>query len=292
MEQKKEKTQSIVYSSNESAETLFERIKDWDIHTQVKFAVSVDNQQRKDLFKKMIECVTDDALRQNLLLIAQRIEQAGFDVSGYSASEIEHYQSLFAEHFFTVLHSKNYQTYIEDKIRELHFYCDGLTQDLKTKQYEFLEDRQQDKNQLTEAERYKHFLESLLVCSSKPIPKQNETKTDKLKAELGKYGFFELPTVKQLSEPNKQTIVELISENPMPYGIAMFDYLGFLKHLKTEHFKTDNRLFKEVANWFEVSERMVKGNIYVLNEFSKENRVRYTADQQKETVQIDYQNLK
>lgn len=123
-------------------------------------------------------------------------------------------------------------------------------------------------------------------------PQQNETKTDKLKAELGKYGFFELSKVKQLSEPNKQSLIELISTNDLPYSIAMFEYLGFLKHLKAEHFTTDYKLFKAVAKWFEVAERAVKGNIYVLNEHSKENRTRYTADQQKQTVQKDYEKIK
>ena len=123
-------------------------------------------------------------------------------------------------------------------------------------------------------------------------PQQTETKTDKLKAELGKYGFFELLKVKQLSEPNKQSLVELISTNDLPYSIAMVEYLGFIKHLKAEHFTTDYKLFKAVANWFEVDERAVKGNIYVLNEFSKENRKRYTADQQKQTVQKNYEVLK
>ena len=123
-------------------------------------------------------------------------------------------------------------------------------------------------------------------------PQQTETKTDKLKAELGKYGFFELPKVKQLSEPNKQNLVELISTNDLPYSIAMFEYLGFLKHLRAEHFTTDYKLFKAVARWFGITERAVKGNIYVLNEHSKENRTRYTADQQKQTVQKDYEKLK
>jgi hypothetical protein len=123
-------------------------------------------------------------------------------------------------------------------------------------------------------------------------PQQTETKTDKLKIELGKYGFFELSKVKQLSEPNKQRLTELINTNDLPYSIAMFEYLGFLKHLKAEHFKTDYKLFKAVANWFEVNERAVKGNIYVLNEISKENRTRYTADQQKQKVQKDYEALK
>lgn len=119
-----------------------------------------------------------------------------------------------------------------------------------------------------------------------------ETKTDKLKTVLSEHGFFELTKVKQLSEQNKQSLVELISTNDLPYSIAMLDYLAFLKHLKAEHFKSDKKLFKAISEWFGTSERAVKGNIYVLNEISKENRTRYTADQQKQTVQKNYEALK
>lgn len=121
-------------------------------------------------------------------------------------------------------------------------------------------------------------------------PKQ--TNTDKLKAEMGKYGFFELPKIIQLSEPNKQSLIELINTNDLPYSIAMLEYLGFIKHLKVEHFTTNYKLFKAVANWFEVTERAVKGNLNVLNEKSKENRTRYTADKQKQIVQKNYEALK
>lgn len=177
MTQKKDKTESIVFSNDESTEILFEYIKGWQITSQVEFAVSFDNPKRKELFEKIFKVVTNETIKQNISLIVQRIEQAAFQISGYTPSEIEHYQSLFAKEFYTVLHSENYQTYIEDKIRELLFYCKGLEQDLRTKQYEFLEDREQDKNQLTEAERYKVFLENLLIHLNTPSPQQTETKT-------------------------------------------------------------------------------------------------------------------
>lgn len=121
---------------------------------------------------------------------------------------------------------------------------------------------------------------------------QTETKTGKLTAVLGKYGFFELPKVKRLSEPYKQSLVELISSNGLPYTIAMLDFLGFIRHLKTEHFTSDYKLFQTVAIWLEVSARTIKGNVYVLNEKSSEDRTRYTADQQKKKVQKNYEELK
>jgi hypothetical protein len=132
---------------------------------------------------------------------------------------------------------------------------------------------------------FKNWIESLQS-------QQGETKTDKLKGELIKYGFFELSIVKQLSEPNKQSLIELLSTNNLPYCIAMFEYLGFLKHLKAKYFNSDKNLFKEVSNWFDVTDRAVKGNIYVLDDFSNENKARYTAHLQKQIVQRDYEKLK
>lgn len=123
---------------------------------------------------------------------------------------------------------------------------------------------------------------------------QAETKTDKLKAVLGKYGFFELPKVKPLSEPNKVKLVELLNEKGLPYSIAMFDFLGYLKHLQDNHFPIKKILFKEVAKWFNSDKegRAVKGNISSLLKNTTENKDRYTAHLHKETVQKDYQALK
>jgi hypothetical protein len=129
-------------------------------------------------------------------------------------------------------------------------------------------------------------------CEHDLAPEKTETKTDKLKARLGEYGFFELPMVKQLSTENQQRLIELISAKGLPYTIAMIEHLGFLKHLKAEHYSAETKLFKAVANCFGGTDRAVKGNYYVLNEFSNENRTRYTADQHKQTVQKDYEALK
>ena len=121
-----------------------------------------------------------------------------------------------------------------------------------------------------------------------------ETKVDKLKAELYKFGFFELPNVKTLSEPNKQCLVELISNNGLPYTIAMFDYLGFLRHLETNYIPVKAKLNIEVSKWFNSDKdgRAIKGNIACLNEKTNENKKRYTAYKHKETVKNDYEMLK
>ena len=131
-------------------------------------------------------------------------------------------------------------------------------------------------------------------CEHNLPPQQAETESDKLKAELGKYGFFELTVVKQLSEPNKQKLIELISSNDLPYKIAMCNYLGFLNHLEKEYFQTKYKLHIEVAKWFNSDKkgRAVKGNISSLLTNTTENKSRYTAHTHNETVKEDYQKLK
>ena len=119
-----------------------------------------------------------------------------------------------------------------------------------------------------------------------------ETKTQRLKSALSEVGFFDLPMVQALSESNKQKLVETISTNKLPFAIAMFEHLKFIKHLEKEYFKLKPHLYKAIAEWFDVGVRTVKGNILVLMRTSKENRVRYTADQQKEIAQIEYEKLK
>ena len=133
-------------------------------------------------------------------------------------------------------------------------------------------------------------IESFIIHLKNPPPQQAETKTDKLKTELGKYGFFELPKVKELSASNKQSLIELISKNPMPYGIAMFDFLDFCEYLDREQgtkYKANNilsKLFKENAKDGTSAKHYRRSLIKLLP--------RYKAGEYKETVKKDYQKLK
>lgn len=134
------------------------------------------------------------------------------------------------------------------------------------------------------------LIEQLIQKFEALATQQTETKTDKLKTELGKYGFFELPKVKQLSEPKKQSLIELISINPMPYGIAMFDYLGFCEYLDGEQgkkYKTDkilSRLYNENAKDGTSAKHYRRSLIRPMP--------RYKAGEYKETVKEDYETLK
>lgn len=141
---------------------------------------------------------------------------------------------------------------------------------------------------------YAHTLYLFRTWIENQFPENFETKTDKLKTQLGQYGFFELPKIKKLSDSNKIKLVELMSENGLPYSIAMFVFLEFIAYIRENHFKNYGELNVEVAKWFFASKdgRSVKGNISVLSKNSTENSQKYTSHIHREQVQKDYNNLK
>jgi hypothetical protein len=94
-----------------------------------------------------------------------------------------------------------------------------------------------------------------------------------------------------LDEEKKEKLFELLRSNQLPYCIAMFVYLGFIKQI-TKRFKVKDTMFKKIGTWFNVNYRQVKGNINVLNEGSNEDTERYTSHDFKYKVKEDYLNLK
>ena len=81
------------------------------------------------------------------------------------------------------------------------------------------------------------FLENELnnLPSKQPAgPDIEQPNTKRLKNELKKYGFYDLTKVSELRE-NSDKLIQLLSDNELPYQIAMLYYLGFLKHLEKEY---------------------------------------------------------
>lgn len=119
---------------------------------------------------------------------------------------------------------------------------------------------------------------------------QTETKADKLKEQLKKYGFFLLPKVNLLSEINKKVLIDLISKNKMPYGIAMFDFLGFCEYLDIQQgtkYKADiilSRFFNEKAKDGTSAKHYRRSLVKIT--------LRYKAGDYKDTVQRNYEELK
>lgn len=123
---------------------------------------------------------------------------------------------------------------------------------------------------------------------SKPEP----DKITMLSAALKKYQFEHLTSVIRLTDNARQNLVKLMAIRELPYQIAMLEQIGFIDHLKKRFFKTNEKLFKGLATVLLANERSVKGNIYVLNSRSTENRSRYTAHLHIDEVTKDYEKLK
>jgi hypothetical protein len=130
--------------------------------------------------------------------------------------------------------------------------------------------------------------------ASEVIEEANEKMKKVLYAEFKRYGFFDLPKVKNLSDSNKEKLIESINKNQLPCKIAMIDYLGFISHLEMNHFDSKAEMHKKIAKWFcsDKLGRSVRGNINSLSKKSKENKTRYTAYKCLKEVKNFYIKLK
>ena len=132
-----------------------------------------------------------------------------------------------------------------------------------------------------------------LLSNQQPQPQKPEpTKAEKLQEGLSKYGFENLPKVKTLNENQRQNLICKLSENNLPYQIAMLNFLGFFEYMKSNHTNTNEMLFKRLSEILDKPQRMVSGNFFVLNPRTTENKTRYTAHTHIETVEKDYKMLK
>lgn len=112
-----------------------------------------------------------------------------------------------------------------------------------------------------------------------------------LKRGLTEYGFFNLPKIKAIQDPqNIEKLVEYILKKQLPEKIAMLVYLEFPEFI-VENTKTKQDMFQQMSKILGVPERAIKGNIYVLNSKSGEDKTRYTSHLHIENTKKFYKNL-
>ena len=99
----------------------------------------------------------------------------------------------------------------------------------------------------------------------------------KLRSDLNARDFYKLKQVKELSDPAKEKLIWFINNNELPYQVAMFDFLGFIDFYENEYGYSRIVIYRKIAEILTVTPRMVKGNYLVLQDFSKEDRKRYTS---------------
>lgn len=194
------------------------------------------------------------------------------DLSEYGCSNLSKEPNITCG-MFEYFTGKNSYSDIS-KILESHFAVRGC---LKTKTDiidDFIKDHRNE------------IVERLQFLNSQPI----RVKADILKENLQKGGFFNLEKVQSLSEIGQNELIKLLSDNEMPYGIAMFDYLGFCVFLDKEKgtkYKTNHFLSKLYNKKAKDGTQAKHYRNSLIN-----NKSRYTSYLHKETVAKDYEQLK
>ena len=138
-----------------------------------------------------------------------------------------------------------------------------------------------------------NFLTKSPLSFSQALSKSHilPSKSQILKESFRSHGFFELKKIEELHIDKIDILFNEICLNDLPFKIAMMDYLGFLKHLSTQYFNTKGEINKFLAKNFDTTDRNVRGNINVLQGYSKEDKERYTAHLFIEKVKEFYQTL-
>lgn len=171
-----ETTETSLNNTNEKAESIYNKIKNFKLENQIKFVLSLENQIRGELFDMIYKNATDITIKENIKNIINRIKKSKIQIADYTESEIEYYQNIFLDEFQKILHHTDEdKILIEDKISEIKLYCFSIEQDLKFKNYEFIEARERDNTNLFGAIRYKIYLENLIANFNELSIQKNET---------------------------------------------------------------------------------------------------------------------
>ena len=120
-------------------------------------------------------------------------------------------------------------------------------------------------------------------------PQPIQTKTDVLKDNLQKGGFYNLKKVQSLSEIGQNNLIELLLQS-MAYSIAMFDYLGFCEFLDKEK-ATKYKANHYLSKLFNDNAKDGTQARHYRNSLMS-NKPRYTSYLHKEKVIKDYEQLK
>lgn len=110
--------------------------------------------------------------------------------------------------------------------------------------------------------------------------------------EVQKYEFFSLPKLSVLNLPKKKLLITKMTGQPLPYIVAMLDYLGYNRYLKDNYNMNKEKIYEHLSIALNnVSVRQIKGNFNVLNPDSKDDTQRYTSHQYTEIVKNDFKSL-
>ncbi|GHV44168.1 hypothetical protein FACS1894180_5190 [Bacteroidia bacterium] len=103
--------------------------------------------------------------------------------------------------------------------------------------------------------------------------------------------FAELQKYRTLSTENQMRLIRQIVGQGVPYAVAMLEYLGYPERLKTVYSMNKEKQYSHIAKCLNAVVRSVKGNFLVLNPNSNEDRLKYTAAENEQSVKDFYFSL-
>lgn len=106
-------------------------------------------------------------------------------------------------------------------------------------------------------------------------------------------GFYEIPMIASLSKLAQYEFVMKLLLSKIPLKVALLDHIGFMQFMEEHNGYNKTSILELIAQavGLKKDNRELKGNIYVLNEESNEDKAKYTAYKSKPEAEAFYKSL-
>jgi hypothetical protein len=122
-----------------------------------------EREKRNELLNILIESIDNVDMKNLISLIKHRIDKANINITGFTDTDIEVWQTIFAKDFYRQLEQDDFKTSIDCRIEELRYDFMELENKLETFDYIFPEDRLPTKITMANIEMYRIYLENVLI---------------------------------------------------------------------------------------------------------------------------------
>ncbi|MGN7986058.1 hypothetical protein ACTJKC_01895 [Pedobacter sp. 22226] len=122
--------------------------------------------------------------------------------------------------------------------------------------------------------------------------KKNRSDPSVLETRLHASEILQMPVVKNLSQKAQKELITKLAESELPFQVAILATIGFTEPKINTTFISKVQLIHVISELLGAVPRAVKGNINVLNAYSKEDKKRYTSYLHVEDVKDFIANLK
>lgn len=118
------------------------------------------------------------------------------------------------------------------------------------------------------------------------------TREEEFRKAVSQLNFLSIPAVAVLSPNNQSRLIQNITGNGVPYGVAMLVHLEYDKYLKRIYKFNKTNIYKHWAECLKSNDRTIRGNYNCLtNPKTTEDRSNYTSEQHIKDVKAYYDSL-